>query len=147
MGGDRVSKFKEMLGELIVDKGATAEKISLEMDIESSSMYRWLSGEEQPNPQSLEKLCNYFEVSCEYLLGRENINVFPKSRKALNFFDTYNKILVEKKINKYQMSKQTGIPSSQIYNWKNRKYAPSIDSVIKLADYFGITVDEMLGME
>ena len=140
-------KIKEILQDLIEDKGLTPAEISRESGIPRTSIHSWLESGRTPSLHGFEQLCNYFEVSCEYLLGRESVNIFPKNRKPLNFFDTYNKILIDRNVNKYHLSKQTGIHSTHLYRWKNKHYSPSIHNVIKLADYFGITVDEMLGME
>lgn len=44
----------------------------------------------------------------------------------------------------YQVSKDTGISTSTLTNWKQGKYNPKADKLKILADYFGVTVDYFL---
>jgi repressor LexA len=41
----------------------------------------------------------------------------------------------------YQVSKDTGISSATLTNWKQGNYVPKTDKLKVLADYFGVTVD------
>ena len=47
----------------------------------------------------------------------------------------------------YDVEKATGIKHEQIYRWENNKNVPSIIQCIKLADYYGISLDELVGRE
>lgn len=44
----------------------------------------------------------------------------------------------------YQVSKDTGISTSTLSNWKQGNYKPKTDKLKILADYFGVTVDYFL---
>ncbi|WP_127575287.1 helix-turn-helix domain-containing protein [Paenibacillus barengoltzii] len=44
----------------------------------------------------------------------------------------------------YQVSKDTGISTATLTNWKKGKYRPKTDKLKILADYFGVTVDYFL---
>lgn len=44
----------------------------------------------------------------------------------------------------YQVSKETGVSTATLSNWKNGNYAPKADKLKKIADYFGVTVDYFL---
>jgi len=41
----------------------------------------------------------------------------------------------------------TGVSQSSISSWENCKVIPSADSVYKLAKFFGVTSDYLLGLE
>lgn len=41
----------------------------------------------------------------------------------------------------YQVSKDTGISTATLSNWKKGNYNPKVDKLKILADYFGVTVD------
>ena len=45
----------------------------------------------------------------------------------------------------YQVSKATGISPSTFSDWKSGRSSPKADKLAKLADYFGIGLDELLG--
>ena len=44
----------------------------------------------------------------------------------------------------YQVSKETGVSTATLSNWKNGNYVPKADKSKKIADYFGVTVDYFL---
>ena len=46
-----------------------------------------------------------------------------------------------------QLEDAIGINNSSISRWENGKIIPSIDCCVKLADFYGITVDELIGRE
>lgn len=45
-----------------------------------------------------------------------------------------------------QLSKAVDIPATTMYSWQNGTQ-PTAEKLTKLADYFGCTVDELLGRE
>ena len=46
-----------------------------------------------------------------------------------------------------QLAKNTGISQQNISRWEREEKAPSIIFCIKLADYYGITLDELVGRD
>lgn len=44
----------------------------------------------------------------------------------------------------YQVSKETGISQTAFSNWKSGRSEPSIESLKKLAKYFGVPIEELL---
>ena len=46
-----------------------------------------------------------------------------------------------------QLSKATGIVQPNISAWENNIYSPNIDFCVILADFYGISVDELIGHE
>lgn len=64
--------------------------------------------------------------------------LYPRFEKLKQLRDQYN-------ISFYQLSKETGISSSIITNWKKGISFPKYDKVVKIAEYFGVTVDYFYG--
>lgn len=50
-------------------------------------------------------------------------------------------------INAHQLEINASLSISSIQAWKNGKAKPSVDALIKIADYFGVSVDYLLGHE
>ena len=48
-------------------------------------------------------------------------------------------------LTQYGLSKQIGISPSAVCNWLNGKKEPSIESLWKLADFFDVSVDYLIG--
>jgi transcriptional regulator with XRE-family HTH domain len=45
------------------------------------------------------------------------------------------------------IEKATGINNGNISRWERGEVIPNIDFCVKLADFYGITVDELIGRE
>ena len=44
----------------------------------------------------------------------------------------------------YQVSKETGVSTATLSNWKNGNYIPKADKLKRIADYFGISIEYFL---
>lgn len=44
-----------------------------------------------------------------------------------------------------KLTKETNLPNSAITEWKKGKSKPSLDAIVKIADYFNVSVDYILG--
>lgn len=47
----------------------------------------------------------------------------------------------------YEIEKELKINHQSLYNWEKGKQEPSIKQCIKLAQYYGITLNELVGIE
>ncbi|MCL2077819.1 MAG: helix-turn-helix transcriptional regulator [Oscillospiraceae bacterium] len=61
------------------------------------------------------------------------------------FTDIFVSLLQERKITTYKLTKDTGISNGLITGWTKGGTIPSGENLIKLADYFNISVDYLLG--
>ena len=62
-------------------------------------------------------------------------------------YEIFAQLLEKKGVTPYQVSKATGVAQSSLSDWKNGKSKPKFDTMKKIADYFGVTVDYLLGEE
>ena len=60
-------------------------------------------------------------------------------------YERFQKLLDERDITAYKVSKQTGIELSTLSAWKKGKYTPKVDKLAKIAAYFGVPVDYFIG--
>ena len=51
----------------------------------------------------------------------------------------------EKELSQRQMSKILNVSQGTYNNWENAKTQPSIEQLITLAKFFGVTVDDLIG--
>ena len=51
------------------------------------------------------------------------------------------------KLTQGELAKETGITQAAISRWEDDLRVPNIESCIKLADFYGISVDELIGHE
>ena len=50
-------------------------------------------------------------------------------------------------MNQVEFAQKMGVSKQCVSNWENDNVLPSIEMLVKLADYFGVTVDYLLGRE
>lgn len=60
-------------------------------------------------------------------------------------YSIYEKLLNEHKITSYKVSKDTGISTATLSDWKTGRSVPKLDKLKKLADYFGVTLNYLIG--
>ena len=63
----------------------------------------------------------------------------------MQFTQIFNYLLSQKGVTPYRMSKETGIPSRMLGYWKDGERIPSSENIIKIADYFNVSTDYLLG--
>ena len=61
------------------------------------------------------------------------------------FKDRFVQLLENNNISSYKLTKDTGLDNGLISKWKNGSSTPSAENLTKLADYFGVSVDYLLG--
>ena len=54
-------------------------------------------------------------------------------------------IMMEEKLNQVQLAEKIGVTQVAVSNWINGRKEPSINSLWLLADYFGVSVDYLIG--
>lgn len=59
-------------------------------------------------------------------------------------YSNFEKLLKAKGVKAAEVCRATGIATSTISDWKAGRSTPKADKLKKLADYFGVTVDDLL---
>ena len=65
-----LSKFAERLDYLMFEKGMNATKLAKTIGVKIPTVTRYLRAERTPSVESLVKIADYFNCSCDYLVGR-----------------------------------------------------------------------------
>lgn len=60
-------------------------------------------------------------------------------------YEIFKKLLDERGVTAYQVAKATGISTGSLSDWKNGRSSPKAEKLQKIADYFGVSVDYLLG--
>ena len=61
--------FKEILQNLLKERGLSQRQLSKLADIPTTTLSGWLNADRLPDYNALRKLSVFFEVSADYLLG------------------------------------------------------------------------------
>lgn len=56
-------------------------------------------------------------------------------------YSKFEKLLSERKITSYRVSKETGISNTTFSDWKRKKSKPKLDKLLAIAKYFDVPVE------
>lgn len=62
-------------------------------------------------------------------------------------YEIFAELLKTHNVTRYQVSKATGVPQSSLSDWSKGKSKPKYENMKRIADYFGVSVDYLLGNE
>ena len=60
-------------------------------------------------------------------------------------YEIFEALLAERGVTAYQVAKATGISTGSLSDWKNGRSTPKVEKLQKIAAYFGVSMDELLG--
>ena len=63
------------------------------------------------------------------------------------FKDRLKELRIEAGLSQDQLAKQVGLTHTAIGLWEQNKRVPNLDAVISLAQYFGVSIDYLAGLE
>ncbi|PWM72797.1 MAG: hypothetical protein DBX59_05795 [Bacillota bacterium] len=144
-----MDKFPKILQDLINEKQITVKQLQEHLNLSNvSQIYMWLRGKKGINLDHAIALANYFDCSLDYLMGKkefddENLQFKP----CPPFGEQLKKVLKEKNVSQYKLTRETNFKGGHIYKWMICKSTPQMTSVIALADYLHVTIDYLVGRE
>jgi transcriptional regulator with XRE-family HTH domain len=94
-------KFHSTLKKLRIDRGLTQSQLSDSLGLNGKqTISDYENGKSQPNIETLIKIADFFNISCDYLLGRDyNSSIIQKENLELK--TQYKRL--EKKLNQIMM--------------------------------------------
>ena len=61
--------------------------------------------------------------------------------------ENIRKLRVALGINQVELAKKLGVSKQCVSNWENDNIQPSVDMLVKIAKFFAVSVDELLGLK
>jgi transcriptional regulator with XRE-family HTH domain len=74
-----------------------------------------------------------------------NISIFYKGVKKLTLFERVSELAAKHQISLKELSENLGLSQNAIYQW--RTSSPKAETVAKIANYFNVSTDYLLGVE
>lgn len=144
---DILSKLSERLKDLMNEAEINALNLSKKISVDQSAIARVLRAERMPSLKTLIAFADFFHCSTDYLLGLSD-NLEEKEFKTRPpFAEQLTLLLNHFKISKYRLEKETKLTEETVNRWHKGKYEPTIESIVRLAEYFDCTTDFILGRE
>ena len=62
-------------------------------------------------------------------------------------YSVFDTLLKARGVSVYQISKATGISASTFSDWKSGRSTPKADKLARIAEFFSVSLDELLGTD
>lgn len=62
-------------------------------------------------------------------------------------YNIFEQLLTINNVSAYKVSKETGIAQSTFSDWKNGRSVPKQEKLTKIADYFNVSLNYLMGIE
>lgn len=125
------------LKELREEYGETQAEVAALLGISGNAITKYEKGQREPSLKNLKKLASHFNVSVDELLA--DIEVEPTQKREPR--SNLQRLRVERGMTLNELSAETGIYSVTISQYETHKRRKSMGKLIKLADYFNVSLD------
>lgn len=133
--------------ELIEDENTGYQNLVEYLNLSDISIiYTWKREEYLPSTENLIKISELYNCSLDYLLCRTDDFGKCSTKQVSTFYDRVEELIKKNKYKKYKLEEEKICSSNNLFKWKHGAI-PKIETVIKLADYFNVTIDYLLGRE
>lgn len=59
-------------------------------------------------------------------------------------YSKYAELRDRKGVTDYKVAQETGVSTATLTSWKQGVYTPKVDKLMKIANYFGIGIEELI---
>lgn len=128
--------------------------LSNKTGLQRKSITNWLNAKFYPRYDALIKLSDFFYVSADYIIVRNDnaskiVNT-PSSNIGcvpIRFAGILTAYIAKENLTKYKLAKKLKIGQSTLNRWFGGKSMPETAVLIRLADLMGESMDYLLGIE
>lgn len=141
-----LAKFPERLKELISERNINASHLAHALNVQASTISRYLKGVCLPTYASFIKLLDLFHCSADFLLGL--IDFSPDNVTYLSvppFCERFRAMMKECGMTQYALHKKTNFSYDNFNKWLKGLTCPYVDNLEKLAQAFDCSVDYLIG--
>ncbi|HIS37550.1 TPA: helix-turn-helix transcriptional regulator [Candidatus Scatousia excrementigallinarum] len=141
-----LSKLSESLKELMAEHNLNQVALAAKLGSGRTKFSDILDAKNAPNYNTFVKLIGYFNCSADFLLGLKEYPCEDVQYKPVQAFsERLRDMFSNSGTSQYAFVKQTKTSWSVLYNWLTGKTLPSVDNLVKVANYFSCSVDYLLG--
>lgn len=139
-----MSILYENISKLCKERDISGYKLCTDLHLSKSILTDLKMGRKKSiSAETASKIANYFNVSVDYLLGKETSTSVENINNPL--LDRIRDLCSKNDLTLVSLEKKLGFGYATFMNWN--KSSPTADKLQKVADYFGVSVDYLLGRE
>ncbi len=140
-----ISHFTDTVAEYIESNNITVTCFAHKIGCGQTCVSKWLNRNNTPSLEYCVKVANAMNVSLDYLFGLTAKNGYERSETKSNFRERFSALIEKSEISKNKLAKTCGVTSSTVSKWLIRNQLPKPEIAIKLAAFFGCSVDYIVG--
>ena len=143
--------FGNKLKELREESCLTQKQMAEILGVAKSNISKYESNTIEPSMDTLKKISTHFGISLDILLGTEdlteskNLNINQKDIPTITVGKQLKQLRNELGKSQIEVCEALHIEQSTLANYENEKRIPKIDILIKIASYYNVSVDYLLG--
>lgn len=130
-GGNIIKEFRK---EICI----TQEELGKKLGVSKQTVSAWERGVSEVSNNTLVALTSLFPVTMDYLLGMNRRNHITNRLKALR---------EENGMNQSELGKLLNVQGAAISKYESGEVPLTGETIVSLAEYFGVTTDYLLGVE
>lgn len=82
-------EFKDRLRELRTQRGLSQRDLGEKLGVSHATINMYENGKRNPEVETLEAICDYFNVSMDYMRGKEDLSVRLLTSEEMQIIDAY----------------------------------------------------------
>ena len=151
--------FGQILKQLRITKGLTQNELAKILDVSKSNISKYEAGSVEPNMSVLIRISEYFEVSVDYLLGKnaKNESAPEKENNFFFFFFDENSLLQntfakrlktaieDKGLTENEFKERISLGCEKVTLFLEGNGEPTADDLIELSQFLDTSIDYLLG--
>lgn len=122
------------LKELRQQAGLSLAEVGKGVGLATNTISRYETGQREPKIEVWQKLADFFHVPISYLRGKSNPNRIKKMRQV-------------KGVSQQDVAKALGLTRQAIALYETGQREPRLETWQKLANYFGVSVPSLMGLD
>lgn len=119
-------------------KGLTQQELAVRVDVAQATVANWESGRREPDINILIRIAKLFNVTLDELVMKELTPPIPMYARNLAYLRRKHGMTQADVANLLGVSKATSC------KYENGDVEPNVEQLIKLADFFGVTMDQII---
>lgn len=116
-------------------KKVTLEQLSDETDISIASLSRYETGKRNPKISTIRTLAEYFEVSSDYLEGRDSSTDTVENISDLS--NIFYQLRISNGLNQGDVAKKVGVKESTYASYERGDREPEYSTTSEILKYYG----------
>lgn len=140
--------LSQRLKELRLNQQLSQVDIAEKLGISNGLYNKYEKKGVNPPYEILQKLSKIYGVSVDYILGNDTVpNEAATSPTHIEFSRNLKALRTKKGVTQQQLANTLRVDKTSISKWENGSNYPNQNIQVMIADYFGVSVDYLLGRD